>query len=84
MALSAREWGIKAKTDDRVVGYLKHRSSEATVTLIYNESKIDLFCVGWQIDKKTGVRGKPEQPKGWLNYIKGDITKIFNRTVSKK
>lgn len=83
-ALSDREWGIKEKTDDRVVGYLKHRSNEATVTLIYDQSKIDLFCVGYQIDKKTSAREKPEQPKGWLNNIKGDITKILNRTVSKK
>src|SRR5262245_30505970 len=51
--LVGREWGVKDKTDDRVVGYLKHRSNEATVTLIFTETKVDLFCVGWEIDKKT-------------------------------
>lgn len=84
MALSGRQWGIKAKTDERVVGYLKHRSNEATVTLIYNNSKIDLYCVGWQIDKKTGAREKPEQPKGWLKNLQVDITKNLNRTITNK
>ena len=84
MSLSSREWGIKAKTDERVVGYLKHRSNEATVTLIYDATKIDIYCTGWAIDKKTGERKKPEIPEGWLKYIKGDIVKAFNRTVTSK
>ncbi len=84
MVLSSREWGIKEKTDDQVVGYLKHRSSEATVTLVYDTTKVDLFCVGWKIDKSTGVREKPEQPTGWLKNIKADLTKIFNKAATQK
>jgi hypothetical protein len=82
-ALNRREWGVKSQSSDRVVGYLKHRSNEATVTFVISDTKLDLFCVGYQIDKKTGVREKPEQPKSWLNNLRGDITKIFNTKVTK-
>lgn len=80
-ALVGRQWEVVSKGPDRVVGYLKHRGNEATLTIVYSSAKIDLFCVGWKIDK-AGVRQKPEQPKGWLNYIKGDISKILSRTSS--
>lgn len=78
-ALVGRQWEVVSKGPDRVVGYLKHRGNEATLTLVYSSAKIDLFCVGWKIDK-AGVRQKPEQPKGWLNYIKADISKTLSRT----
>lgn len=78
-ALVGRQWEVVSKGPDRVVGYLKHRGNEATLTIVYSTAKIDLFCVGWKIDK-AGVRQKPEQPKGWLNYIKADISKILSRT----
>lgn len=83
-ALLGRQWDVKSKSSDRVVGYLKHRSNEATLTLIYSDTKVDLFCVGWQIDKKSGAREKPEQPKGWLNYIRSDLGKILNRPAASK
>jgi len=82
--LQAREWGVKEKADDRVVGYLKHRSNEATVTLIYTESSVELYCVGYEINKKTGERKGPEQPEGWLKNLKGDLTKYFNRAATQK
>ena len=83
-AFTGREWGIKSEAEDRVVGYLKHRSNEAQLTLIFDHQKIDLFCLGWQINKKTGEREKPELPTGWINNIKSDITKLFNRAVTTK
>jgi hypothetical protein len=83
-ALLGRQWEVQSKGDDRVVGYLKHRSNEATLTFICSETKVDLFCVGWQINKKTGAREKPEQPKGWLNYIRTDLSKILNRPAAAK
>ncbi len=83
-ALLGRQWDVKSKDSDKVVGYLKHRSNEATVTLVYSETKVDIFCVGYQIDKKTGAREKPEQPKGWLNNIRADLGKILNRPAESK
>lgn len=79
MTLAGREWGIRHKDEERVVGYLKHRSNEATVTLIYRDSKVEVYCVGWAIDKRTGARKKPEQPKGWLKNIMADLTKNLNQ-----
>lgn len=83
-ALTARGWELVSKTDDRVVGHLTHRSNEATLTMIYDESKVDFFCVGWQINKKTGAHEKPEQPKSWIKYIKEDIPKFLKRAAGKK
>ena len=83
-AFTHREWGIKSEGDDRVVGYLKHRSNEAQLTLVFDQQKIDMFCLGWQIDKKTGVREKLEMPKSWINNIKSDVTKGFNQIVGTK
>jgi len=84
MALSGRGWGIKSNAGDRVVGYLKHRSNEAQLTLVYSTSKIDIFCLGWEINKNTGARGKPEIPKGWIKNLQSDITKTLSRTVTNK
>jgi hypothetical protein len=81
MALNHRGWTVNSRADDRVVGYLKHRSNEATLTLIYTTGTIELYCEGWQIDKRTGVREKPEQPRGWLKYIKEDLVRDLNLVV---
>ena len=83
-ALSGRQWLVTEKTTDRVVGYIKHRKNEATLTLIYDTSKIELYCVGWRIDKTTGEREKPEQPKGWIKYIEKDLTRNLNRGTAAK
>jgi hypothetical protein len=80
--LRGRAWGIKSKSEDTVVGYLKHRSNEATVTLTHSGKKIDLHCVGWAINKKTGERKKPELPHGWLKNLQSDLTKLLNRLTT--
>lgn len=84
MTLAGREWGVKERTDTQVVGYLKHRSNEAKVTLIYTTEKVDIYCVGWAIKKSTGERKGPEQPKGWLKYLQGDLTKKLNTAITTK
>lgn len=82
--LLGREWTIQSKKDGEVVGYLKHRSNEATVTLAYDTSRVQIYCVGYQINKKTGAREKPEQPTGWLKNIQSDLGKNFNRIAGVK
>lgn len=82
--LLGRQWGVKSKDGGRVIAYLKHRSNEAKVTLVYDTAKVEIYCVGWQIDKKTGAREKPELPKGWIKYIQQDLTKHFNRITTQK
>ncbi|MEY2881136.1 MAG: hypothetical protein RLZZ15_3516 [Verrucomicrobiota bacterium] len=82
--LGGREWTVQDKTEGRVVGYLKHRSNEATVTLVYDDTKIELYCVGYAINKSTGARQKPEQPKGWLSNLRNDLTKRLSPVAKKK
>jgi hypothetical protein len=83
-ALAGRGWSVTAKTDDRVTGYLKRHGNEATLTLTYTKTTVDLYCVGFQVNKKTGVREKPEQPHSWLNYIRTDLTRLLNPPVPPK
>jgi hypothetical protein len=83
-ALLGRQWEVKSKSDDRVVGFLKHRGIEATLTLVLTDGQVEIYCVGWQVNKKSGAREKPEQPTGWIKYIKGDLTKILTRTTGTK
>lgn len=84
MTLAGRGWAIQEKTDEKVVGYLKHRANEATVTLVYDDKTVELFCVGYEINKKTGERKKPELPNGWLNFIRNDLTKKLNQLTATK
>lgn len=82
--LNGREWGLRSYEGNTVVAYLKHRSNEAKVTLEFDNAGVRIYCVGWEINKKTGVRKKPEQPTGWLKNIQGDLTKHFNRALTQK
>ena len=76
--LTGRTWAILRKTDDRVVGYLRHRSHETKVTLVYSAAEVKLYCVGWKIDKKTFERKKPALPEGWLENIQLDLKAKLN------
>lgn len=69
-----RSWTVKDDSEDRVVVYLNHRKNEATVTYLISPEKIDVYCEGYATNGK-GVRKGPEQPTGWLKYLKQDITK---------
>ena len=74
VCLTAREWTIKDKSKDRLVGYLNHRGNEATLTLVIDANQIFMYCEGWKVDK-LGKRLKPEQPKSWIEYMKNDLVK---------
>lgn len=76
--LAGREWNVQERADDHVTGYLKHRSNEAKVTLKFNTETVEIYCVGYQVNKKTGMREKPELPEGWLKRLRGDLTKQLN------
>lgn len=81
---AGRAWSIKEKDDEKVVGYLKHRSNEATVTVVYSAEKIDFYCVGYEINKNTGERKRPELPEGWLKFLKGDLNKKLTAASATK
>lgn len=79
-AAIGREWNVKEDHKARVVVYLLHRRNEATVTFLISGEAIEAHCVGYAVDK-AGNREKPEQPTGWLNYLKRDITKAVNEAA---
>jgi len=77
-SLVARRWSVQSQADDKVVGYLKHRSNEATLTLVYDAQKVEIYCSGWKIDKSTGTRISPELPERWLKNMRNDLTRRLN------
>lgn len=83
-AFVGREWAVKSKADGVVVGYLKHRGNEATVTMTYDGTRIEIYSIGYKIDKTTGSRIKPEQPAGWLKNLQSDLPKFLSRAASTK
>jgi hypothetical protein len=78
--LFAREWEVKEKANDHVVGHIKHRSSEAVLTLVFDSELIQIYCEGWKIDKKSGSHIKPQLPDGWIENIRDDLTKRLAQT----
>ena len=82
-ALIARGWTVKEQSDRRVIGYLKHRGNEATVTFILDGEQIQIFCVGWALNRQ-GQRAKPETPRGWLGNLRKDIAKSLNAKAAQR
>jgi len=81
--VAKRGWEIKSATDKQVVAYYKHHRNEATVTLAYDDKLITISCEGYVIDRDTGARKEPKQPKSWLKYIRQDLEKAFGLPVTK-
>lgn len=68
-----REWAVKIKTNDSVVGYLNHNGVEATMTVKIDNGQLTFFCDGWKVDK-AGKRIKAEEPKRWIANMKKDVS----------
>lgn len=77
LSLAQREWTVKERFDNRVVGVLVHRGRDARLTLNFDTEKVDLYCVGWRLNR-SGERVRPEQPEGWIKNITKDITERLN------
>lgn len=83
LSVATRGWTVQTKTDERVVGYLKHRGNEATITYLLGPDLIRVHCVGYAINK-SGERRKPELPQSWINNLQRDITKRLNVAAATK
>lgn len=83
-ALEGRKWTIKEDAPGRVVAYLRRHSNEAQLTLVINERAIEISCWGYDINRNTGERKKPELPASWIKYIKTDISKFMNELAMMK
>lgn len=76
-AAMGRGWAVKSSTEEKVVIYLFRHKNEATVTFLLSAKAIEAHCIGYKVDKNTGQHIKPEQPEGWLGYLKGDLTNLL-------
>lgn len=83
LCLTAREWSVKDKSDDYVVGYLNHRGVEATLTLSFDDKLVTLNCDAWKVDK-AGKRLKPDDAKTWVANIKKDLAIRFAKAAGAK
>lgn len=86
MASLGRNWNIKEDSKGRVVIYLDHRGSEATVTYLISDKLIQAYCVGYRTytSMSGGVKTESKvsaQPKGWLGNLKKDITTGLQQTA---
>ena len=74
-------WTIKDSSATQTTTYLNHRKNEATVTYLVSAKQITAYCEGYSIDA-NGKRQGPQQPKGWLKYLREDILKGLNSASS--
>jgi hypothetical protein len=75
-----RGWTIKETDSDRTVIYLNQRKNEATVTYLVTRKEITAYCEGYATNG-SGVRRGPEQPTGWLGFLKKDLGKALDEAV---
>lgn len=80
-AFAGRAWELKEAKKDRVVGYLKHRGYEATLTMVLGKQEIVFYCEGWRVDR-DGNRESPKQPEGWIENLRRDMTKLLGRAAA--
>lgn len=80
-AFTNRGWAIRDSSNDEVVGYIRKRSNEARVTVIFDSKQAEFFCAGYVINKTTGERVRPEIPDGWIRNLKADTTKGLNQRI---
>ncbi len=71
-ALTNRKWLVKSADDSTVVGYLKHRGYDATLTFRYDENEIEIISDSFRIDS-DGKRLERRNPTVWINNLKNDI-----------
>lgn len=79
-AAKGRGWIIKDSSSAQTTTYLNHRKNEATVTYLVTAKQIVAYCEGYATDG-NGKRKGPEQPRGWLKFLKEDLLKGLNDAV---
>lgn len=72
-AFLGRKWGILRDESGVIIGHLKHRKWDATLTVEFDEKQIKIYSDSWEVTDR-GVRIKPDLNEGWLKNIKNDIS----------
>ncbi len=83
-ALNNRKWTIREESADRVVAYLRRHTNEAQITFVITGRTIEISCWGYDINRNTGERKKPELPASWIKYIKADLSRFLNEVAMLK
>lgn len=82
-ASTGRGWTVQSDAPDRVVVSLDHHRHQATVTYMLSESAVNAYCAGVATNAK-GTRQIPDEPRSWLNFLQGDITKGLEASAGRR
>jgi hypothetical protein len=76
ITLASREWQVEAKESDHVVGYIKHRTREVTLTLAFDTKQIFLYSDG-KVVNAMSEKIRRDPAKGWVDNIIKDLKKML-------
>ena len=80
-ALKKRGWTVKSASDSTIVGYLKHRGYEATLTFHFDEKLIDIVSDSFEIDS-DGKHVRRKNPTRWIKYLEQDIPRNLSAAMA--
>jgi hypothetical protein len=75
-ALTKRGWTVKLADDATVVGYLRHRGIDSTLTFHYDAQHIDILSDSYKVES-GGALGERANPHGWIDNLKHDIPRYL-------
>lgn len=75
-ALVARKWIVRDKSDGQIVAHYERGKNVATLTIRYDDTKIDIFAVGQA--RGGGL------PMRWIEGLKNDLDVFLGRAVLAK
>ena len=75
-SLIARKWVVRDKSDGQIVAHYQRGKNVATLTIRYDDSKIDIFAVG---DSRGGGL-----PMRWIENLRKDIDVYLGRVLLTK
>jgi hypothetical protein len=83
MALQGRHWTVESADGSSVVGFLKHRDYEATLTFQYDANTITITSDSYRVDG-SGRHVEEAIPSRWIKYLKKDIPRFLAKRMAAK
>ena len=75
-SLIARKWVVRDKSDGQIVAHYQRGKNVATLTIRYDDTKIDIYAVG---DSRGGGL-----PMRWIENLRKDIDVYLGRVLLTK
>ena len=72
----ARKWVVRDKSDGQIVAHYQRGKNVATLTIRYDDTKIDIYAVG---DSRGGGL-----PMRWIENLRKDIDVYLGRVLLTK